>query len=80
LTGQLGSMGWLPRLRWLASDQVARLLDDTPYPAGGQELPIRHRGLTGFDGGRIPHWRTPYGHDAGVLITICFTDLPEHLR
>ncbi|MCI0688546.1 MAG: hypothetical protein L0Y54_15110 [Sporichthyaceae bacterium] len=80
LTGDLGAMGWLPRLRWLTSDQVAAQLAHTPYPQGGQQLPIRHRALTGFDGGRIPHWRSPYEHDTGVLITICFTDLPDYLR
>lgn len=76
LTPGLGAMGWLPNLRWQSTRQVADRLADTPYPDGGEEFPIRHRALTGFDGSRIPHWRTPL--DSGsreVLITICFTDL-----
>ncbi|RDG34865.1 hypothetical protein [Streptomyces corynorhini] len=76
LTPGLVSMGWLPRLRWLTSRQVADRLGDTPYPDGGETFPVRHRVLTGFDGSRIPHWRTPLDSPSReVLITICFTDL-----
>jgi hypothetical protein len=73
LMGDLGVMGWLPRLRWLSSREVADRLAHTPYPDGGECLPIRHQALTGFDGVRIPHWRPPYEHPLGVMITICFT-------
>jgi hypothetical protein len=76
LTPNLGVMGWLPRLRWLTSGQVANKLDGTPYPDDGQGLAIGYRSLTGFDGVRIPHWRGPFEHDSGVLVTICFSDLP----
>ncbi|WP_137992697.1 hypothetical protein [Streptomyces vilmorinianum] len=76
LTPGLGAMGWLPNLRWLTTEQVAERLTDTPYPGGGEEFPIHHRVLTGFDGSRIPHWRTPLDSQSReVLITICFTDL-----
>ncbi|MER6442209.1 hypothetical protein ABT275_38640 [Streptomyces sp. NPDC001185] len=35
LTPGLGSMGWLPRLPWLTTQQVAGRLDETPYPDNG---------------------------------------------
>jgi hypothetical protein len=75
LTPNLGVMGWLPRLRWLTSAQVAQRLNGTPYPDAGEALPIGWRSLTGFDGVRIPHWRAPFEDDAGALITICLSDL-----
>ncbi|MGP3685722.1 hypothetical protein ACTVZO_13575 [Streptomyces sp. IBSNAI002] len=76
LTPGLAAMSWLPNLRWLTTEQVAERLADTPYPDGGEEFPIRHRVLTGFDGSRIPHWRTPLDSKSReVLITICYTDL-----
>ncbi|MFI1105205.1 hypothetical protein [Streptomyces melanogenes] len=72
----LAPMGWLPRLRWLTSDQVAEQYADTPFPTCGDGFPILSRRLTGFDGRRIPHWRTPLGPvSREVLITICFADL-----
>ncbi|MFJ6140890.1 hypothetical protein [Kitasatospora sp. NPDC092286] len=76
LTPGLGAMGWLPNLRYLTTEQVAGRLADTPYPDGGGLFPIRQRVLTGFDGSRIPHWRTPLDTASReVLITICFTNL-----
>ncbi|MEV7087565.1 hypothetical protein AB0O07_16945 [Streptomyces sp. NPDC093085] len=76
LTPGLVPMGWLPRLRWLTSRQVADRLKDTPYPGGGKTFLVRHRALTGFDGSRIPHWRIPLDSPSReVLITICFADL-----
>ncbi|MCJ0868086.1 hypothetical protein [Streptomyces sp. AP-93] len=76
LTPGLAAMHWLPKLRFLTTEQVVDRLADTPYPDGGEEFPIRHRVLTGFDGSRIPHWRTPLDSQSReVLITICFTDL-----
>ncbi|MFD7897604.1 hypothetical protein [Streptomyces sp. NPDC059743] len=76
LTPNLGPMGWLPNLRWLTVDQVIDRLAGTPYPDGGEEFPIRYRALTGFDGSRTPHWRTPLDTTSReVLLTICFTDL-----
>ncbi|MFC0842292.1 hypothetical protein ACFH04_00860 [Streptomyces noboritoensis] len=72
----LAPMGWLPRLRWLTSDQVAERLADALFPTRGDAFPILSRQLTGFDGRRIPHWRTPLGPvSREVLITICFADL-----
>lgn len=76
LTPGLGGMGWLPRLRWLTTEQVADRLADTPYPDGGELFPVKHRALTGFDGSRIPHWRAPLDSESReVLVTVCFTDL-----
>ncbi|MFI5804497.1 hypothetical protein [Streptomyces sp. NPDC051561] len=76
LTPNLGAMGWAPRLRWLTTQEVADRFADSPYPTEGEEFPILHRALTGFDGGRIPHWRTPLDSSSReVLITICLTDL-----
>jgi hypothetical protein len=75
LTPNLSPMGWLPRLRYLSTQQVADHLQDTPYPCG-EQFPILHRALSGFDGRRIPHWRTPLDFQSReVLITICFSDL-----
>jgi len=76
VTPGLAPMGWLPRLRWLTTDDVAARLADTPYPDGGEPFEIHHRALTGFDGARIPHWRAPLDSPSReVLVTICFTDL-----
>ncbi|MDT0459158.1 hypothetical protein RM550_26155 [Streptomyces sp. DSM 41527] len=76
LTPNLGPMGWLPNLRHLTPQQVADRLGDTPYPQGGEEFPIWHRRLSGFDGRRIPHWRPPLDSPSReVLITVCFSDL-----
>ncbi|NGO40660.1 hypothetical protein [Streptomyces ureilyticus] len=76
LTPNLAPMGWLPRLRYLSTQQVADELQEEPYPQGGEEFSILHRVLSGFDGRRIPHWRTPLDTQSGeVLITICFSDL-----
>jgi hypothetical protein len=73
LIGDLGTMGWLPRLRWLTSPQVADLFADTDdFPIDDKSFPIEHRTLTGFDGSRVPHWRPPYEHDLGVMVTCCF--------
>ncbi|WP_369228964.1 hypothetical protein AB5J56_00725 [Streptomyces sp. R21] len=76
LTPGLAPMGWLPKLRWLTTDQVAARLADAPYPQGGGAFPISYRCLNGFDGSRIPHWRAPLDSASReVLVTICFTDL-----
>ncbi|RLU86243.1 hypothetical protein CTZ27_25015 [Streptomyces griseocarneus] len=76
LTPNLAPMGWLPKLRYLPTQQVTEQLADTPYPADGESFPILCRHLTGFDGRRIPHWRTPLETASReVLITICFADL-----
>lgn len=75
LTPGLGSMGWLPNLRWLTTEEVVERLADTPYP-DGDAFPVQHRALTGFDGSRIPHWRAPLDSQSReVLVTVCFTDL-----
>ncbi|WP_328868688.1 hypothetical protein OHT76_00405 [Streptomyces sp. NBC_00287] len=75
LTPGLGAMGWLPRLRWLTTEEVVERLGDTPYP-DGEAFPVQYRALTGFDGARIPHWRAPLdSHSREVLVTVCFTDL-----
>lgn len=75
LTPGLGPMGWLPRLRHLSTREVTERLADTPYP-DGEHFPIRYRELTAFDGGRIPHWRTPLDtRSREVLLTICYADL-----
>ncbi|GAA2110306.1 hypothetical protein [Streptomyces synnematoformans] len=76
LTPDLGPMRWLPRMRHLPTADVAAQLDGAPYPDGGEDFPILARRLSGFDGRRIPHWRTPLDNPSGeVLITICFSDL-----
>ncbi|WP_431981439.1 hypothetical protein [Streptomyces qinglanensis] len=76
LTEALGPMSWLPRMRSLTTAQVADQLAQTPYPPDGEEFPILARQMTGFDGRRIPHWRTPLdAQSREVLITICFSDL-----
>ncbi|MFF1690790.1 hypothetical protein [Streptomyces sp. NPDC058254] len=77
LTEGLGPMGWLPDLRWLTTDQTVGRLAGTPYSTWGEEFEIRHRALRGFDGSRVPHWRTPLDTQSAreVLLTICFTDL-----
>lgn len=76
LTPGLGAMGWAPRLRYLTTEQVATRLAGTPYPDAGEAFPIQYRALTGFDGSRIPHWRTPLDSESReVLVTVCFTDL-----
>lgn len=75
LTPGLGAMGWLPRLRWLTTEEVVERLADTPYP-DGEEFPVQYRALTAFDGSRIPHWRAPLDSTTReVLVTVCFTDL-----
>lgn len=75
LTPDMEPMGWLPRLRYLSTDQVARYLVGQPYPEDGRQFPIRYRQLSGFDGIQIPHWRPPYQGDHAVMITMCLTDL-----
>ncbi|WTW95366.1 hypothetical protein OG216_19180 [Streptomycetaceae bacterium NBC_01309] len=76
LTPNLAPMRWLPRLRYLSTNDVCRRLADTPYPSGGEEFPILSRHLSGFDGRRIPHWRPPLDNQSReVLITICYSDL-----
>ncbi|MFF6852756.1 hypothetical protein [Streptomyces antimycoticus] len=76
LTPGLGAMGWLPRLRWLTTEEVAARLANTPYPDGGELFPVQYKALTGFEGSRIPHWRAPLDSvSREVLVTICFTDL-----
>lgn len=75
LTSNLGPMGWLPDLRHLTPQQVAEQFTDTAFP-DGDSFTILHRHLSGFDGRRIPHWRTPLDTwSREVLITICFSDL-----
>jgi hypothetical protein len=76
LTPGMEPMGWLPRLRYLSTDEVAQRLTGEPYPEDGRVFPIKYRELTGFDGIRIPHWRPPYQGESAVMITMCFTDLP----
>ncbi|MCP2342054.1 hypothetical protein [Actinomadura rupiterrae] len=73
LIGDLGTMGWLPRLRWLTSVQIAaRFPGQDVFPDDDGTFPIERRILSGFDGVRVPHWRPPYEHDLGVLVTCCF--------
>ncbi len=68
-------MGWLPNWRHLTPQQVAERLANTPFP-DGDRFPILHRRLSGFDGRRIPHWRTPLDTwSLEVLITVCFSNL-----
>lgn len=77
LVGDLGTMGWLPRLRWLTSAQIAaRFPGGDVFPHDDGAFPVQHRVLSGFDGVRIPHWRPPYEQDRGVLVTCCFAARP----
>lgn len=77
LVGDLGTMGWLPRLRWLTSAQVAeRFPGGVDFPHDDGSFSVLHRVLSGFDGVRVPHWRAPFEHDFGVLVTCCFAARP----
>jgi hypothetical protein len=77
LEGDLGTMGWLPNLRWLPSTVVADLFADTSvFPEDDKSFPIEHHRMTGFDGSRVPHWRPPYVPELGVMVTCCFAIRP----
>jgi hypothetical protein len=77
LVGDLGTMGWLPQLRWLSSAQIAaRFTGKDAFPDDDGSFPVQHRVLSGFDGVRVPHWRPPYDHNLGVLVTCCFATRP----
>ncbi|GAA4603847.1 hypothetical protein GCM10023195_12900 [Actinoallomurus liliacearum] len=72
LVGDLGTMGWLPNLRWLPSREIADRFSGEEFPHDDGTFPVLHRVMTGFDGVRVPHWRPPYEQDLGVMVTCCF--------
>ncbi|GAB3977769.1 hypothetical protein GCM10029978_068490 [Actinoallomurus acanthiterrae] len=73
LIGDLGTMGWLPNLRWLPSPEIADRFCGTEFPHDNGDFSVLHRVMTGFDGVRVPHWRPPYEDQLGVMVTCCFT-------
>jgi hypothetical protein len=76
LTDNLGSMNWAPRMRGSSNEELsATIATDGMFPSWGEELPVAYRGLKGFDGYNIPHWRQPFEHDLGILGTVCYFDL-----
>jgi hypothetical protein len=77
LTDNLGAMGWAPDLRHSPNTKVANLIDETglfpPDRSDGMKIP--YRSINAFDGYNIPHWRTPFEHDLGILGNFCYFDL-----
>lgn len=76
LTDNLGTMHWLPRLRGASNSDLCQVIDrDGLFPSSGEEMPVTYCGLKGFDGYNVPHWRTPFDHELGILGTVCYFDL-----
>jgi hypothetical protein len=77
LTDNLDRMGWAPQHRRSSNDDVVALIsDDNLFGALSEDgMPIVRRSAQAFDGYNIPHWRTPFTSDLGILGTFCYFDL-----
>ncbi|MGQ4616395.1 hypothetical protein [Nocardia sp. R7R-8] len=77
LTDNLDQMGWAPEHRHSSNDEVVAMISDDnlfdSLPEKG--MPIARRSAQAFDGYNIPHWRTPFNSDLGILGTFCYFDL-----
>ncbi|MGW4815198.1 hypothetical protein ACWEPB_26635 [Kitasatospora cineracea] len=76
LTGNLGSMGWLPACRDMDNEALRSHIEKAGlFPDVADFMPVEERKIRGFDGHNIPHWRVPFGEGLGILGTVCFFDL-----
>lgn len=77
LTDNLGTMNWAPDLRHASNEEALALVDDDSlFPPNRRDgIQIGYRAVNAFDGFNIPHWRTPFASDFGILGTFCYFDL-----
>lgn len=79
LSDNLPAMGWAPHLRDAFPDDQAKVIAERGiFPAGEgfEELEHPHDGsVRAFAGYSIPHWRTPFPDELGLLATFSYMDL-----
>jgi hypothetical protein len=76
LTPNLGPMGWGFELRDNGNEDLEDLVRTKgPCPEGFPAMEIPYRRLNGFDGYNVPHWRSPFDDEIGILGSICYFDL-----
>jgi hypothetical protein len=76
LTPGLPGMGWAPQLRKSPNKTLHELAAAKGiFPEGFHTMPVPYRGLRGFNGYNIPHWRVEYKGNMGILGNMCYFDL-----
>jgi hypothetical protein len=76
LTDGIPPMDWAPSLRGATNDEVGELVRTRGhFPEGFERLGVLARGLRGFDGYNIPHWRRPYPAESAILANLCYFEL-----
>lgn len=81
LTDNLDPMGFAPSLATATNDELEALVAEIGLlPKNYEELPVRLRGVQGFAGYDVPHWRHPFQDELGILGTFSYFDLGnDHL-
>ncbi|GAA2110309.1 hypothetical protein [Streptomyces synnematoformans] len=79
LSDNLPPMGWAPTLRDAFPDEQAKLIAERGiFPEGEEFEQLAHPhdgGVRAFAGYSIPHWRTPFPDELGLLATFSYMDL-----
>ncbi|RLU86242.1 hypothetical protein CTZ27_25010 [Streptomyces griseocarneus] len=80
LTEGLPAMGWAPTLRDALPDMLAKVVAERGlFPEGEEFTTLEHScgdgTLRAFAGYNVPHWRTPYAGELGLLATFSYMDL-----
>ncbi|MGW7514133.1 hypothetical protein ACWGJ2_00875 [Streptomyces sp. NPDC054796] len=79
LSDDLPPMGWAPHLRDAFPNEQAKVIAERGiFPEGEEFEQLAHPhdgGVRAFAGYRIPHWRSPFPGELGLLATFSYMDL-----
>lgn len=76
LTDNVPPMDYDASLWHASNEELAEVVRERGFfPTGPNQVETPYRGLLGFDGYNIPHWRSPFPGELGTVGTLCFFEL-----